>query len=524
MNWRKLLNWRAALIYTHRWLGILLGLLFTVWFVSGVAFMYWGMPRLDPGERLDRQLPVNLESATHSPAQAAARHGIRPTSLEITMRGDRPVYQFGQRTVYADSGELLQIEPVSADMAVNIVRAWLPGHASTIRYDRYLEDSDQWTLQTAQRRHMPVHRIAVGDSRNTHYYVAERTGELIMRTDRPGRFKGYVSGVLHWVYFTPLRRNGQLWNQFIIWSSFVGALMCVTGLAIGVWRLSLNARYGRRRGQPSRSPYSGLMRWHHYFGLAFGLIAFTWVLSGAFSVNPYGMFSGSGLTQTQREVISGGAFDISGMSLEALQAAAAVLVADTGAKEMTMRQFQGELYLTGSRPASVIDPWPAGERPLRHMVALADPQRGSFTSHSAQQMERIANHIMTDVPVRDHKWLQDYDNYYRSRDGSRPLPVLRVRFDDDQATWLYLVPQTGDVLLQHRRSRAQRWLYSALHNLDIPWLYNRRPLWDIVVILLSIGGVIVSASTLWPGLKRLIRHMRRLRQGLQTLRFGAVSD
>ncbi len=513
MYWRKLLNWRALLIYSHRWLGIVLGLLFTVWFVSGVAFMYWGMPRLDPGERLDRQAVIDLHLAAVSPAEAAQRHKISATGLDIAMRGDRPIYRFGQDAVYADTGERVKVTPTGPNDAVRIIREWLPEHADTVRYDRYLEDSDQWTLQSAQRRHMPVHRIAVGDERDTRYYVAEGSGELIMKTDRAGRIKGFVSGVLHWVYFTPLRRHGPLWNQFIIWSSFAGALMCVLGIVIGIWRFSMSARFGRRKGTPSRSPYAGLMRWHHYFGLGFGVIAFTWVLSGAFSLNPYGMFSGSGLDRAQRDIISGGAFDISDLSLQALQAASAALTEATGAKEMSLRQFQGALYLTGTRPASRINPASdaGSERRARQMVALAAPQRGVFDSFDTGAMEDIADRIMNpDIPVRDRTWLHEYDNYYRSRDGTRPLPVLRVRYEDDQATWLYLVPQTGDVLLQHRRSRAQRWLYSALHNLDFPYLYNRRPLWDIVVIALSIGGVVASATTLWPSVKRLARHMRRL--------------
>ena len=46
MNVRKLLDWRKFLIYTHRWMGIFFGIVFTVWFVSGVVFMYVGMPQL----------------------------------------------------------------------------------------------------------------------------------------------------------------------------------------------------------------------------------------------------------------------------------------------------------------------------------------------------------------------------------------------------------------------------------------------------------------------------------------------
>jgi hypothetical protein len=116
---------------------------------------------------------------------------------------------------------------------------------------------------------------------------------------------------------------------------------------------------------------------------------------------------------------------------------------------------------------------------------------------------------MPGVPVQDKVWLNNYDNYYRSRDGSRPLPVLRVRYLDQQRTWLYLDPHRGTITQQSSSSRMNRWLYAGLHDLDLPFLYDRRPLWDIVVIVLSLGGIALSSTTLWPMLKRLKRHARR---------------
>ena len=41
-----------------------------------------------------------------------------------------------------------------------------------------------------------------------------------------------------------------------------------------------------------------------------------------------------------------------------------------------------------------------------------------------------------------------------------------------------------------------RWLYHGLHSLDFPWLYKYRPLWDIVVISLLLGGCALSVTSL----------------------------
>ena len=54
MNIRKLLDWRKLLIYSHRWLGIAITVMFLVWTLSGVVLMYYGHPQITMGERLQR--------------------------------------------------------------------------------------------------------------------------------------------------------------------------------------------------------------------------------------------------------------------------------------------------------------------------------------------------------------------------------------------------------------------------------------------------------------------------------------
>jgi hypothetical protein len=124
-------------------------------------------------------------------------------------------------------------------------------------------------------------------------------------------------------------------------------------------------------------------------------------------------------------------------------------------------------------------------------------------------MWEVAKAAMPGVPMHDSAWLQEYDAYYYNQDGNRPLPVLRVRYADADSTWLYLDPHLGTMMKQDRGGRWNRWLYHGLHSLDFPFLYDKRPLWDAVVILLSIGGLAISATTLVPTWRRLARHVRR---------------
>lgn len=113
MRLHKLLNWRSALIYVHRWSGIVLTVVFVTWFVSGIVFMYVGMPTLPAEERLLRMEPLELTTLGVTPAEAAARLEMEsPSRVRVAMHDGRPVYRLqfdsGWRTVYTDTGAGLQ--------------------------------------------------------------------------------------------------------------------------------------------------------------------------------------------------------------------------------------------------------------------------------------------------------------------------------------------------------------------------------------------------------------------------------
>lgn len=495
-------------------MGIFFGIVFIVWFVSGVAFMYVGMPSLSNKERLGHVKPLDLSTVRVSPAEAARMHDADVSRLRVEMYYDgRPVYRFGRIKVYADTGDL--VRGANALQALAVVRNWIPQYASTVRYDAYLEDSDQWTLQNAQRDLMPLHRISVGDPQDTYYYVSELTGEPVMKTDGRSRFWGFWSGVLHWTYFTPFRRHGYLWGQVIIWGSIIGAFMCLTGMVAGVWRLSPSSRF-RLKGQRSHSPYSGWMWWHHYAGLVFGFLSCTWAFSGALSLGPFDFLRGNPATQEQRKAVSGDKINMDMLTVDRLQASLAAFKPSFTPKELEYLQFRGQPYFIGYRPPAdytfneeVGSNAERYESPREHdIVSAFTPEQGVFKRFDDEAMVKVAEAAMPGVPVQDSTWLHEYDSYYYNQDGLRSLPVLRVRYADAASTWLYLDPQHGTMSKQERYTRWNRWLYHGFHSLDFPFMYYKRPLWDIVVIFFSIGGIVLSMTTLLPSWRRLMRHAK----------------
>ena len=523
-----LTDWRKLLIYTHRWLGVAGCLVFVVWFVSGVAMMYWRMPRLTAEERLMRMEALDLSALTVSAADAAANGGISPTRVRVAMLDGRPVYRFladGKwSAVWADNGTPLGA--VNADEAMATMEALVPEHAAGLRYEERLVAPDQWTLQSVIRDHLPLHKIAVGDEAGTHYYVSSHTGEPVLKTDRYGRFWGYWSAVLHWTYFPVLRSRTEFWNQLIIWASGIGSLMCLGGLALGVWRLSLRRRY-RLKGIPSHSPYAGFMKWHHYAGLLFGAVTLTWAFSGMLSLGPWDFLGNSPAPRSLEEAATGGPLSLAALVPDALREAREVIGEAFVPKELEFLQFRGHSYVMAYRPPEPreahtwtntdIAAFQALEIDREHaIVSVLEPERGVFRRFPDAAMSDVAHAALPGVAIADATWLDAYDAYYYDRDGHKPLPVLRVRYADPERTWLYLNPHHGTIAARNEAgSRWNRWLYQGLHSLDFPFMYYSRPLWDIVVIGLSVGGALVSATTIIPAVRRLRRRVRYLGRRLR---------
>ncbi|MBX2841185.1 MAG: hypothetical protein KTR26_05410, partial [Flammeovirgaceae bacterium] len=80
---------------------------------------------------------------------------------------------------------------------------------------------------------------------------------------------------------------------------------------------------------------------------------------------------------------------------------------------------------------------------------------------------------------------------------------------DDQLAF-YIDPANGNVLLKSDvTNRLERWLYHGLHSLDFSFLTNNRPLWDIVMITLLLGGTTISITAVGLGIKFMRRKKRK---------------
>jgi uncharacterized iron-regulated membrane protein len=503
---------KKSLIFTHRWLGVALSAIVLLWFVSGIVMMYWSYPSVTAADRLER-LPV-LDPATVklSPEEAYARLQMDqpPAQVRLTSFDGRPVYRFrmgrGEASVYADDGAELAVFPQETIRRVAATWARLP--AGTAREEE-VKDVDQWTVQAQLRNLRPLWKYSFPDGQQV--YVSEATGEVVQYTTTESRWWAYLGAIPHWLYFTPLRKHGPEWSQLVIWSSGIATVASLMGIVIGIWMYSPRRKRYRYAGAPSGIPYRGQKRWHTILGLIFGVLAGTWAFSGMLSMDPFptrtggaagfgkgkGKGGGGGLGRINN-ALRGGRLPLSAFAAkpprEALTQAGGFQ-----AKELEWVTVMGEPMLVAA----------SGARQTLFIPLRGEPFREFPRQRVEEAVKRAARPAELDIRV-----LSQYDAYYLDRNRERPLPVLLVTEKGSDATRVYIDPKTARVVGNYSSSRwVSRWLYHGLHSLDFPWLYNHRPLWDIVVITLMLGGTALCVTSLILSWRVVVRKLAAIKAG-----------
>jgi hypothetical protein len=343
-------------------------------------------------------------------------------------------------------------------------------------------------------------------------YVSPHTGEVRLATTTRTRTLAWIATIPHWFYITPLRANQPAWYWTVVVASLLGCLLALLGLALGITQFHRSKPF--RWSQAVR--YQGSMRWHYVSGVVFGVFALTWVFSGLLSMEPFDWANADDGLEIPNDALTGGPVDLE--QFPAFEAGSwSALLDGRTLKELEFRRIDDAPYYLARYTRAVAASDPARERlhqpyPItgraepQHLLVDARtlrPRAEPFATETLVARLRAATpnaHIVT------HDLLTDYDSYYYSRNRQAALPVLRVKFDDPLETWVYVDPELGQLVASiHRLHRVERWLYNGLHSLDFGFWYGRRPLWDIGMIVLSLGALATSTIGFWLGLKRLRR-------------------
>jgi len=483
-------NSKSFLFWIHRWLGIAMCLLFALWFASGVVMMYVEYPELTEEQRLAQLPALDMEAVSLSPFEASRQLigvGAYTTAKLTTILG-RPVYEFvaldGRRHfVFADDGS--DVPTIGKQAALEAAR--LSGFASSDSSPSYdaLIDMDQWSIAGSLNSSRPLHRIAMNDEQGRFLYVAGSSGQIVLDTTRSERFWNWLGSTIHWIYPMQLRRDVSLWTDVIVYTSLIGIVSVVTGGIIGFMRIRIVNPY--RDGDAS--PYKGWMKWHHILGLGSLIFVFTFIFSGLMSMGPWGIFNSSASAAPQLVRYYGSdTLRLSTLPMPPIEEVAEAV------KEIEWHQIEGNYYY------SLVS------APHDEEVRFA----GIGVDDSKARLNELVNsaipNLLPAARLGSVELLREEDNYYYARHNNiRPLPVYRAKFDDAESTWYHIDPSTGRVVNRVTdASRLERWLFNGLHSLDFQFLLRHRPLWDLLMLLLSAIGLLFSVTAVVIGWRRLL--------------------
>jgi hypothetical protein len=474
-----------VLVVTHRYLGVALGILVLVWFLSGIVMMYVPYPQRGETERTAALAPIpwerccTLGEAAANPAEDVDRVQLENVAGRPALRIRRPPRP--DSIVDLETGMALAIDAgVARAVAEESARRIIGPDTAIISAE--LIERDQWTVGDNGINRRPVYRFAYDDPAATRLYVSNITAEAFVWTTGTQRFWNWLGAIPHWLYFTELRKNGPLWVQIIIWTSLLGTFLTVIGLYLGIARFK-KSKTGRL------SPYSGWFYWHHLIGLAFGVVTLTWVASGLFSMEPWGFLASRGGEEVQR--LPGGPLQM-GAVQQSLQQLSARDMAQT--VSLTSLPLDGQLY------------WRAtyADGTVRRLNAQGEPAPVTEDELSAR-----ARLLAEPYDIRSAGMINSEDAYYFRFNGFAQrdplvLPVYRVILNDPQSIRYYLDPRTGALLRRlDSGAKSYRWLFDGLHRLDFTAWLRIRPLWDVITLFLMIGSTVGVFTGVWLGIRRI---------------------
>ena len=478
---------RRSLLFVHRWLGVALSMLLTMWFVSGIVMMYWSYPTLDRVDYLRHAPPIPASKITVSPAQAF-KEG-RPPSFTLATQDGRPVYFAGSTTVFADDGSTPG--PVTAAMVDRAAAAWAARPLSEATHS-VVTDVDQWTIGDGLRGLLPLQKYTWPDGQQV--YVDGRTADVVQYTTRASRFWSYLGAIPHWLYLPALRTHDARWFAVMTWGSLLGMIATILGLIVALWVLSPRRRY-RRAHAPSALPYSGWKRRHVVLGLVGGVTAITWTFSGLTSLQPFGLEKWL-LERTVTEDIDNNEYKrvfnaLADLLVDRPLPLAEYDVRPPAAVIGALRGFEVKSLDFGSLDGKPVYLATDGRGDSRLVSMHGDPVEMLNVHDLARRMQAA---VGESVAVRV---LEGFDSYYRDRKGRLPLPVISLTINDAVQTRYYVDPRSVSIIESYSaRNWVHRWFHHGLHSFDVPWLYNYRPLWDIVMVTLLLAGTALCATSL----------------------------
>ena len=450
------------LAFLHKLLGVLLCILFFLWFATGIVMIYHGFPRASA----DKQLAL---------MQPLVTVDLPDTEVLSEILADQK-----DRTISARTFEAVE------DTLEATIRSWCT--APVVRIDT-LKKLDQWIPFGSNRKEIPIYKYYFDDPERHQLYLGSKTGRVLQFTTYEERVWAWLGAIPHWVYFTKLRQEQQLWLNSVKWAAGIGCIMVILGFVLAI-RVAVKTK----KTKPYKKKW---YNWHYILGFVFGIFAITFAFSGMMSLADMPEFLKKAPKTEQRG--PGGPRQGSGLALERYTLDyREALAAYPGTKTLAWSDFKGHPYYT---------------------LTLAPKERVFVDASATVALPFIITEEMVrndmEQQYRDSipftiELISEFDKDYHPRKVTETsLPVYRVLVNDFMHTRYYYNPATLDVKRIDDDTRTRNWLYHKLHTLDFKFLTDHPVLWDIVMYGLMIGGTLLSVTGVVLSVKWIVRGIRK---------------
>ena len=232
----------------HKWVGLVLGLQFILWTLSGLVMALLDMEDVAGGPRPAAAAAAAppLPTASAWPVMRRRLEGVPVRSLAVRPLLDRHVFEvetgFGVQIYDAATGRRIRVDPA---LARAVAAAAYPGSGRITAVTRL----DELTL--AVRRHkLPIWRVDFADEKNSIYYVSGSTGKLLERRNDAWRTWDFF-----WMLHNMDYAKRESFNHpLIVFLAFATLWLAVTGLWLlfrTAWKPDVRAlkrSLGGRRG------------------------------------------------------------------------------------------------------------------------------------------------------------------------------------------------------------------------------------------------------------------------------------
>ena len=199
----------------HKWVGLIIGIQFLVWAISGAAMALLPMDEVAGGEAAERAVPAIAAGGKAWPEIQKALAGQQIAKLSLRPLPGRQAIEIttaqGVRLFDAADGRPVVIDRAAAEAIANAAH---PNRAPAARVTQVKE------LTLAVREHeLPIWQADFRDPSNSSYYVSGTTGEILERRNDMWRW---------WDFFWMLHNM-----DYAKRTSFNHPLIIMVGFAMG---------------------------------------------------------------------------------------------------------------------------------------------------------------------------------------------------------------------------------------------------------------------------------------------------